>query len=107
MGWRKEERESGRDLFLNQQEGFHSREYRCAVQEACHAYIREACQRNRGEKLEVELVREEVAVNMTDSDALAFLKETVDFPSSKSFALSVDELGEKVPSVLAITASSV
>ena len=105
--WRKEERESGRDLFLNQQEGFHSREYRCAVQGACHAYIREACQRNRGEKLEVQLVREEVTVNMTEHDAKAFLKETADLPSSKSFALSVDELGEKIPSVLAVTASSV
>lgn len=104
--WRKEERESGRDLFLNQQEGFHSREYRCAVQEACHAYINEACQRNRGEKLEVQLIRREVSVNMTKSDAEAFLKETAEFPSSKSFALTVDELGEKVPSVLAITASS-
>jgi hypothetical protein len=104
--WRKEERESGRDLFLNQQEGFHSREYRCAVQEACHAYIEEACQRNRGEKLEVKLIREEVCVNMSESDTEAFLNETADFPSSKSFALSVDELGEKVPNVLAITASS-
>ena len=104
--WRKEERESGRDLFLNQQEGFRSREYRCAVQEACHAYINQACQRNRGEELEVRLSREEVAVNMTKSDADAFLKETSDFQSYKSFALSVDELGDKVPSVLAITASS-
>jgi hypothetical protein len=104
--WRKEERESGRDLFLNQQEGFHSREYRCAVQEACHSYIKEACQRNRGEKLEVQLIRSEVSVNMSKSDAEAFLKETADFSSFKSFALSVDELGEKVPSVLAITTSS-
>ena len=104
--WRKEERESGRDLFLNQQEGFHSREYRCAVQEACHAYIKDACQRNRGEKLEVKLIREEICVNMSKSDAEAFLKETADFQRFKSFALSVDELGEKVPSVLAITASS-
>ena len=104
--WRKEERESGRDLFLNQQEGFHSREYRCAVQEACHSYINEACQRNRGEKLEVKLIREEIAVNMTQDDAEAFLKETADFSSHKSFALSVDELGEKAPTVLAITAST-
>jgi len=105
--WRKEERESGRDLFLNQQEGFHSREYRCAVQESCHAYIREACQRNRGEKLEVKLIREQVSVNMSKSDGEAFLKETADFHSFKSFALSVDELGEKVPTILSITASSV
>eukprot|EP00536_Pseudo-nitzschia_multiseries_P006390 jgi/Psemu1/192957/e_gw1.134.12.1 len=105
--WRKEERESGRDLFLNQQEGFHSREYRCAVQEACHSYVKEACQRNRGEKLEVNLIREEVCVNMLKSEGEAFLKQTADFQSFKSFALSVDELGEKVPDVLTITASSV
>jgi hypothetical protein len=54
--WRKEERESGRDIFLNQQEeGSKSREYRCAIQESCHAYVREACQRNRGEQLSVKL----------------------------------------------------
>jgi len=104
--WRKEERESGRDLFLNQQEGFHSREYRCAVQEACHSYIKEACQRNRGEKLEVNLIREEVFVNMLKSEGEAFLKQTASFQSFKSFALSVDDLGDKIPDVLTITASS-
>ncbi|VEU41203.1 unnamed protein product [Pseudo-nitzschia multistriata] len=105
--WRKEERESGRDLFLNQQEGFHSREYRCAVQEACHSYIKEACQRNRGEKLEVNLIREDICVNMTKNEGDAFLKQTSEFQTHNSFALSVDELGEKVPDVLGITASSV
>jgi len=105
--WRKEERESGRDLFLNQQEGFHSREYRCAVQDSCHRYIKEACQRNRGEKLEIKLIRKEICVNMSKSEGDLFLKETADFQSFKSFALSVDELGEKVPNILSITASSV
>ena len=105
--WRKEERESGRDLFLNQQEGFHSREYRCAIQDSCHAYIKEACQRNRGEKLEVKLIKKEICVNMLKSEGDIFLKETTDFQSSKSFALSADELGEKVPNVLSITAASV
>mmetsp|Transcript_16535 Transcript_16535/g.18851 ORF Transcript_16535/g.18851 Transcript_16535/m.18851 type:complete len:2158 (+) Transcript_16535:163-6636(+) len=105
--WRKEERESGRDLFLNQQVGFHSREYRCAVQDSCHAYIKEACQRNRGEKLEVQLIRKEICVNMTESEGDSFLKETADSQSFKSFALSADELGEKILNVLSITASSV
>lgn len=104
--WRKEERESGRDLFLNQQDGFHSREYRCAVQKSCHSYIREACQRNRGEKLQVKLCRKQICVKMTDCEADLFLKETADFHNFKSFAFSVDELGDKVPNVLAITASS-
>ena len=39
--WRKEERESGRDLFLNQAIASQSREYRCAVQESCSSYVRE------------------------------------------------------------------
>ena len=70
--WRKEERESGRDLFLNQQEGSHSREYRCAVQSACHAFVKEACQRNRGEKLQVRLTLAQLAVNMSAEDGEKF-----------------------------------
>ena len=103
--WRKEERESGRDLFLNQQGGAHSREYRCAVQEACHAYVKEACQRNRGETLLVKLIKKQCCVNMTRTEGEKFLEETDDLQSN--FAIAADQLGEKVPDVLAITASSV
>ena len=72
--WRREERESGRDIFLNQQEeGSKSREYRCAIQESCHAYVREACQRNRGEALDVNLDRIQNIVNMSHSDGEKFL----------------------------------
>ena len=103
--WRKEERESGRDLFLNQQEASRSREYRRAVQEACHSYVREACQRNRGEKLNVTLTREQICVNMSATEGEKFLKETADI-QSESFAMTVDQLGEKTGAVLSITASS-
>lgn len=103
--WRKEERESGRDLFLNQQEGTRSREYRCAVQEACHSYVREACQRNRGEKLNVSLTKEQICVNMSSTEGEAFLKETADF-QAQSFAIAVDQLGDKTGAVLSITATS-
>jgi len=103
--WRKEERESGRDLFLNQQEGIRSREYRCAVQEACHAYVREACQRNRGEQLLVKLTRKQLTVNMTRAESEAFLKETSDV-NSQSFAISPDQLAEKAGDVLKMASSS-
>jgi len=103
--WRKEERESGRDLFLNQQEGTRSREYRCAVQEACHSYVREACQRNRGEQLQVKLARKQCTVNMTKTEGEAFLKDTSDV-NLQSFAISPDQLGEKAGDVLSLTASS-
>ena len=103
--WRKEERESGRDLFLNQQEGIRSREYRCAVQEACHSYVREACQRNRGEALQVKLTRRQVDVNMSHSEGEAFLKGTSDI-NSQSFAITPEQLGEKAGDILSITASS-
>ena len=103
--WRKEERESGRDLFLNQQFGTRSREYRCAVQEACHSYVREACQRNRGEQLQVKLTREQACVNMSSSEGEVFLKETSDVQSG-SFAITPDQLGDKAGDVLSITSSS-
>mmetsp|Transcript_46905 Transcript_46905/g.47696 ORF Transcript_46905/g.47696 Transcript_46905/m.47696 type:complete len:219 (+) Transcript_46905:2492-3148(+) len=44
---------------------------------------------------------------MTESEGDSFLKETADSQSFKSFALSADELGEKILNVLSITASSV
>ena len=103
--WRKEERESGRDLFLNQQEMTKSREYRCAVQEACHSYVREACQRNRGEQLNVSLTRETLCVNMSDTESKAFQKETAAI-ELQGYALTADQLGEKTGAVLSITASS-
>lgn len=104
--WRKEERESGRDIFLNQQEeGSKSREYRCAIHESCHAYVREACQRNRGEKLLVELERKKILVNMTSSEGTKFLsaiKET----NLESFSINPEQLGDKVGNGLSVTASS-
>jgi SNF2 family DNA or RNA helicase len=103
--WRKEERESGRDLFLNQQEGTRSREYRCAVQEACHSYVKEACQRNRGEELQVQLIRKQCHVNMSTTEGEAFLKETSD-ANLQSFAITPDQLGENSGNVLSLTASS-
>jgi hypothetical protein len=103
--WRKEERESGRDIFLNQQEGTKSREYRCAIQAACHSYVKEACQRNRGSKLQVSLTRERKFVNMSSTEADFFEKEVASI-QSKSFAISVDQLGDKASNVLSITASS-
>ena len=103
--WRKEERESGRDLFLNQQEAIRSREYRCAVQAACHSYVREACQRNRGEQLQVELTRLKVCVPMSKSEGEAFLKNVADV-NLQSFAVSPHQLGEKAGDILSLTASS-
>lgn len=103
--WRKEERESGRDLFLNQQEATRSREYRCAVQEACHSYVHEACQRNRGEKLQVQLSKKMVHVNMSESEGKTFLKNTSDI-NLESFAITPDQLGEKASDIITLTASS-
>lgn len=104
--WRKEERESGRDLFLNQQEGTRSREYRCAVQEACHSYVKEACQRNRGEQLLVKLNREQRCVNMSKEEGEAFLK-VISAVGLESFTITADQLdGEKAGDVLSITSCS-
>lgn len=103
--WRKEERESGRDLFLNHQNGVRSREYRCAIQESCHAYVSQACQRNRGEKLNVSLTREQLNVNLTAAEGAKFLAETKDFPGG--FALNPNQLvGQNTGDILSITASS-
>lgn len=103
--WRKEERESGRDLFLNQQEGPKSREYRCAVQEACHAYVAEACQRNRGATLDIQLTKKQYDVNMTPSEGQAFIN-AVAVCDLNSFTISPDQLGDKASGPLSVTASS-
>lgn len=104
--WRKEERESGRDIFLNQQEeGSKSREYRCAIQESCHAYVREACQRNRGEALVVKLERQQKVVNMSQSDGETFLKAIED-SNLESFSVTPDQLGDKASNGLTVTASA-
>jgi hypothetical protein len=102
--WRREERESGRDLFLNSQEAVRSREYRCAVQESCHAYVREACQRNRGEKLHVTMHREKKEVRMSPDEGREFLQATADV--GQGFAIKPDQLGEKAADILSLTASS-
>jgi len=102
--WRKEERESGRDLFLNMQENNRSREYRCAVQESCHKYVREACQRNRGQDLVVDKTVERHYVNMPDSDGEKILQLTADLNSA--YGVTPDQLGEKAGDLLSITASS-
>lgn len=111
--WRKEERESGRDIFLNQQETTRSREYRRAVQDACHCYVKEACQRNRGEKLEIALTREQYNVNMSSEEAHNFLLETSDTninnsadANGESYAVNPDLLGDKAVTVLSISAKS-
>jgi len=104
--WRKEERESGRDIFLNQQEeGSKSREYRCAIQESCHAYVREACQRNRGEALVVKLERQQKVVNMSPSDGDKFLSAIKD-TNLESFSITPDQLGDKASNGLTVTASA-
>ena len=103
--WRKEERESGRDLFLNQQEGTRSREYRCAVQAACHTYVKDACQRNRGSQLEVSLSRKQKCVNMSPMEADLFVNEIASI-QLQGFGVNPDKLGEKTGKVLSITASS-
>jgi Helicase conserved C-terminal domain len=103
--WRKEERESGRDLFLNLSEGTRSREYRCAVQDSCDSYVKVACQRNRGEKLNVELHRTKRSVKMTAEEGKAFLAET-SAVQLESFTITPDQLGEKAAVVLAVSASS-
>lgn len=105
--WRKEERESGRDIFLNQQEeGSKSREYRCAIHESCHAYVREACQRNRGEKLLVELERKKILVNMTSAEGDSFLSAIKGETNIESFSITPEQLGDKVGNGLSVTASS-
>ncbi len=103
--WRKEERESGRDLFLNQQEGIRSREYRRAVQEACHSYVKVACQRNRGEDLQVKLARKQICVSLSIAEAMMFSQEISDM-QLQSYSITPDQLGEKAGAILAITAQS-
>lgn len=104
--WRKEERESGRDMFLAQTEQVFSREYRCAVQSAAHRYVSEACQRNKGEDLLVELKREQVCVNMTDEEGKAFLLAVRTGLQLESYSLRADQLGDHTENILQITASS-
>jgi len=103
--WRKEERESGRDLYLNQQGGTKSREYRCTIQDTCHAYVKQACQRNRGAKLQVKLTRKQEIVNMNSTEGDAFLKEIASL-KLQNFCITPDQLGEKASNALSITASS-
>jgi hypothetical protein len=103
--WRKEERESGRDMFLNQIEGMKSREYRCAVQEAAHNYVAVACQRNRGEELQVKLTRKEFYVNMSKKEGEKFLT-AIEKVNLRNYSVSADHLGEITNDVLSITASS-
>ena len=105
--WRKEERESGRDLFLNQQGASNSREYRRAVQDSCHAYVKEACQRNRGEKLQVQLERKVVHIDMSQEDGKKFLASVRNADVDQdSFTLNPDQIGERANIFLTITASS-
>ena len=103
--WRKEERETGRDLFLNQQEGVKSREYRCAVHEACHKYVQEAAQRNRGEELNVKLTRKQLCVNMSQAEGEKFLK-VASVAELQGFGITADQLGDKASDALSITAAS-
>jgi len=103
--WRKEERESGRDLFLNHQTFTRSREYRCAVQETCHAYVKVACQRNKGEALIVKKDINRKEACMTAAEGQAFLKATAQMQLN-SFTIIPDQLGEDAGDVLSITASS-
>ena len=104
--WRKEERESGRDIFLNQQEeGSKSREYRCAIQESCHAYVREACQRNRGEDLVVKLERKQKFVNMSAAEGKKFLT-AIKESNLESYSITPDQLGDKASNGLSVTSSS-
>lgn len=103
--WRKEERESGRDLFLNQQETFKSREYRCAVQASCHEYVKEACQRNRGAKLDIKVTKNIEKVQMTQTDSESFMKE-ISAVQLQGFSILPDQLGEKAGDVLSITSKS-
>jgi hypothetical protein len=103
--WRKEERESGRDMFLNQTEGIRSREYRCAVQEAAHLYVQAACQRNRGEELQVKLNRNQCCVNMSKEEGDMFLR-AIGKLQLGTYSISADQLGEMTAEVLSITAGS-
>ena len=91
---------------MNQQEeGSKSREYRCAIQESCHAYVREACQRNRGEALDVNLERKEKVVNMSLSDGEKFLS-AIKEANLDSYSISPEQLGDKAGNGLTVTASA-
>jgi hypothetical protein len=103
--WRRDETFSGRDLFLSQIEGTKSREYRCAVSDAAHSYVQAACQRNRGEQLEVDLVREQIYVQMSEEEGRQFLKITSPL-GFKNYDISADQLGERTFDLLSLTASS-
>ena len=104
--WRREERESGRDIFLNQQEeGSKSREYRCAIQESCHTYVKQACQRNRSEALAVSLERTQKFVNMSQSDGEKF-HSAIKLTNLNSFSITPDQLGDYVGDALTVTASA-
>lgn len=103
--WRREERDSGRDLFLNQQEGSKSREYRCAVQASCHSYVRTACQRNRGQALEVKLERKQKFVNMSLSEGTEFLS-AIKSSNLSSYSISPDQIGDRAGQALNVTAMS-
>ena len=102
--WRKEERESGRDIFLNHQEGSRSREYRRAIQASAQAYVRQAVQRNRGSKLHVDVESVMMKTNMVKVDGDLFNKVVKD---SNGFEVSLEQLtDQELESVLEVTSTS-
>mmetsp|Transcript_4107 Transcript_4107/g.5670 ORF Transcript_4107/g.5670 Transcript_4107/m.5670 type:complete len:1268 (-) Transcript_4107:118-3921(-) len=66
--WRREERESGRDMFLNYQDESRSREYRRAIQTSAQLYVRQAVQRNRANKINVDVENVIAVTKMSDND---------------------------------------
>lgn len=82
-----------------------SREYRKAVSEAAHNYVNAACQRNRGEQLEVSLSREQVCVDMSEQEGEAFLK-VISKAGFSSYDVSPDQLGDHTSDAVSLTASS-
>lgn len=104
--WRKHESDSDRNMFLDkQEEGSKSREYTDAQSKSCHAFIREACQRNRGEELAVKLERKQIEVNMLESEGARFIKSIRSLDLS-SYTVTPDLLGDKAADALTVTASS-
>ena len=101
--WRKEERESGRDMFLNNQDDTRSRDYRNTVQTAAHEYVKAACQRNRGMDLQVQVTNATPTLCMPEEE---YTKATKLLEACESFNTLEDLAEEELEKLLKINACS-
>ena len=93
--WRKLERESGRDIFLqNFLEPAQSREIRKNIYSKCQEYLDVACCRNKSEKemMGITLMEHREAVHMTEEEMSAYKKSQSGIaPDKQSLAIKPED----------------